>query len=437
MEAINLRRQAENGEVPPQFVESEIARIQAELKALTGNAEIPEYEDVLVTKEVNLPKPKLTRGNPNSTSKLDEVLFHEDFYDAVGASNVTDMDDLPTAEAGRRKDTSANENAAGIAYPDTYNNRMSTKNRNKSMISSFKNAGDWITNPRSDRDKIIVERMNAGELTEGQARAQMVLSTMLHETQHWSDSIFKSESGTGFSWTRSPKAKKNAQARFDSMMRGAFNDHDKTSGRLSALLKYSPKDAKFDSNSNWNLENFPNDYTLDDAIYGDGSYGYWNPSDGTQDSIGRIINRFYAYRMANTQIDPAMVESNRSDFITALANTDMLASKKSKDSSYSTKGTDEDLEFRKQKAELILRVLETDEGTNLYKKYMQIVEGKTANLRNLSDMEVYYLEMGEAKSRLVQARRDMTPEELKNTPPWLMLDREEWQLWNEKQYGLK
>ena len=372
MEAINLRRQAENGEVPPQFVESEIARIQAELKALTGNAEIPEYEDVLVTKEVNLPKPKLTRGDPSSTSKLDEVLFHDDFYDAVGAANVTDMDDLPTAEAGRRKDTSANENASGVSYPDNKYNRAYTKNRNKSMVSSFKNAGNWITNPRNDRDKIIVDRMDAGELTKDQARAQMVLSTMLHETQHWSDSIFKSESGSGFSWTRSPKVKKNAQARFDSMMSSAFNDHDTTSGRLSALLQYSPKDAKFDSNSNWNLENFPNDYTLDDAIYGDGSYGYWKPRDGTQESIGRIINRFYAYRMANTQIDPAMVESNRSDFITALANTDMLASKKSKDSSYSTKGTDEDLEFRKQKAELILRALETDEGVNLYKKYMQI-----------------------------------------------------------------
>ena len=455
MEAINLRRQAENGEVPPQFVESEIARIQAELKALTGNAEIPEYEDVLVTKEVNLPKPKLTRGNPNSTSKLDEVLSHDDFYDAVGAANVTDMDNLPTAEAGRRKDTSANENASGVAYPDNKYNRAYTKNRNKSMISSFKNAGDWITNPRNDRDKIIVERLNAGELTEGQARAQMVLSTMLHETQHWSDSIFKSESGSGFSSSRSPKVKKNAQARFDSMMRSAFKDNDKASGRLSHLLKATPDTAKFDAQSKFDLDNFSDETSLDDVIYGkiEGASsplaakilkkynpavdGYWNPSDGTQDSIGRIINRFYAYRMANTQIDPAMVESNRSDFITALANTDMLASKKSKDSSYSTKGTDEDLEFRKQKAELILRVLETDEGTNLYKKYMQIVEGRTANLRNLSDMEVYYLEMGEAKSRLVQARRDMTPEELKNTPPWLMLDREEWQLWNEKQYGLK
>jgi len=437
MEAINLRRQAENGEVPPQFVESEIARIQAELKALTGNAEIPEYEDVLVTKEVNLPKPKLTRGNPSSTSKLDEVLFHDDFFDAVGAANVTDMDDLPTAEAGRRKDSSAKEDAAGIAYPDSKYNRAYTKNRNKSMISSFKNAGNWITDPRNERDKIIVARMDAKELTKDQARAQMVLSTMLHETQHWSDSIFKSESGSGFNWERSPVARKKMQSQFFSMMYNAFNENDKTSGRLSNLLKYSPKDARFNSNSNWNLENFPDQYTLDDAIYGEGSYGYWTPSDRGQENISNILNRYYSYRMANTQVSPDMVESNRVAFIKDLANSDELTSKKSVDFPYSNKGTDKDLEFREQKAELLLRVLESDEGMNLYNKYLQIAQGKTANIRDLSDMEIYYLEMGEAKSRLVQARRDMTPEELKNIPPWLMLDRDEWKLWNRQQYGLK
>jgi hypothetical protein len=74
---------------------------------------------------------------------------------------------------------------------------------------------------------------------------------------------------------------------------------------------------------------------------------------------------------------------------------------------------------------------------DLYNPYMQIVQGKTANIRNLSDREIYALEMGEAKARLVEARRDMTPEELKNTPPWLMLDRDEWKLWNENQYGMK
>jgi hypothetical protein len=457
MEAINLRRQAENGEVPPQFVESEIARIQAELKALTGNADIPEYEDVLVTKEVNLPKPKLTRGNSSSTSKLDEVLSHDELFDAIGAANVTDMDDLPTAEAGRRKSSSAKEPGVwGVSYaPDSPGVRQRKKYENKSMISAFSDSGEAIYNPQNATDKIIIDKWKAGDLTKDQARAQMVLSTMLHETQHWSDEIFDSESGSGFGTSRAPRARTKMQAQFDSMMNSAFKDNDKASGRLSHLLKATPDTAKFDAQSKFNLDNFSDETSLDDVIYGkfDGyssplaakilkKYnpavdGYWNPSDGTQDSIGRIINRFYAYRMANTQIDPAMVESNRTDFINALANTDMLASKKSKDSSYSSKGTDKDLEFRKQKAELLLRVLESDEGMNLYQKYMQIVEGKTANLRNLSNSEIYNLEMGEAKSRLVEARRDMTPEELKNTPPWLMLDREEWKLWNEKQYGLK
>jgi len=458
MEAINLRRQADNGEVPPQFVESEIARIQAELKAKIGNVDSPEYEDVLVTKEVNLPKPKLTKGDGKSTSKLDEILFHDDFYDAVGAANVTNMDDLPTAEAGRRQADSAKLSGVWGAtfFPDKQSVRNNRINKNQSMISAFTDSGDNIYSPKSDADKAIVARMDVNDKKSvAKARSQMVLSTMLHETQHWSDDIFDSDSGAGFSSDRSPRARARIKTKFDSMMSSAFKDSDKASGRLSHLLKATPDTAKFDAQSKFDLDNFSDETSLDDVIYGkiEGASsplaakilkkynpavdGYWNPSDGTQDSIGRIINRFYAYRMANTQIDPAMVESNRSDFIATLANTDMLASKKSNDSSYSSKGTDKDLEFRKQKAELLLRVLESDEGMNLYKKYMQIVEGKTANLRNLSDTEIYYLEMGEAKSRLVQARRDMTPEELKSTPPWLMLDREEWQLWNEKQYGLK
>ena len=435
--AINLRRQQENGEAPPQFVESEIARIQAELKALTGDAEIPEYEEVAVTKQVNIPKPKLSRGT--GSTPLDQVLFHDDFYDAVGSANVTDMNKLPTAEAGRRKDGSAGESASGVAYPDTPYNRLALakSKKKKSMISSFSNAGNWINNPRNDRDKIIVDRWKSGELTEQQARSQMVLSTMLHETQHWTDSIFDSSSGRGFNPDSSSDAKAAMRRIFNNSMKAAFKDNSTTSARLATLLKANPTNARFDSNSNWNLDTFPDQVKLDDEIYGSGNISTgWSGSLGDEENIGKILNKFYAYRMANTQVAPEMLDQNRADFIKALANGEELSSTKLAQYPYDKKGTAEDLQFREQKAELLLRVMESDEGINLYDKYMQISQGKTANIRNLSNDEIYYLEMGEAKSRLVQSRRDMTPEELKDTPPWLMLDRDEWKLWNEKQYGI-
>ena len=438
MEAIKLRKQAENGEVPPQFVESEIARIQAELRAMTGGAEIPDYEDVEITKEVTIPKPKLTKGTPSDPntkgSSLDQVLFHDEFYDNVRGANITNMDDLPTAEAGRRLDSSAGESASGVAYPDTLYNRRALQNRGKSMISSFSNSGDWIKSPRNERDKVIVDRWNSGDLTEQQARSQMILSTMLHETQHWTDSIFDSKSGQGFNSATSGKAKAAMESAFERSMNRVFLDNDATGTRLATVLNSTPSNAIY-TNRIKELDLSAFAPTMDDLLYGRGGDYFSDGKRYTKDditSISRILNRFYAYRMANTQVAPEMVEQNRLDFINSLA-----YSKQLKDVPYAKKGTDEDFYFRQQKAEMILRILESGEGMDLYTPYMQIVQGKTANLRNLSDKEIYMLEMGEAKARLVQARRDMTPEELKNTPPWLMLDRDEWKLWNENQYGMK
>ncbi|MDA8689012.1 hypothetical protein N9L87_03125, partial [Rhodobacteraceae bacterium] len=240
MEAIKLRKQAENGEVPPQVVESEIARIQAELRAMTGGAEIPDYEDVEITKEVPIPKPKLSKGT--GSTPLDQVLFHDDYYDAIGSANVTDMSRLPTAEAGRRLDSSAGESASGVAYPDTPYNRMALakSGKKKSMISSFTNAGDWILNPRNDRDKVIVDSWKAGDITEQQARSQMVLSTMLHEAQHWTDSIFNSKSGVGFNPDRGSEARRKMKEAFERSMNQAFLDNNATGTRLATVLNSTP-----------------------------------------------------------------------------------------------------------------------------------------------------------------------------------------------------
>ena len=434
MEAIKLRSQAEKGEVPPEFVESEIARIQAELSAMTGGAEIPEYEDVEITKEVTIPKPKLTKGNSSSTSTLDEVLFHDDFFDTVRASRVTNMDDLPTAEAGRRKAGSANASSAGAAYPDTWGGRETAKRKKQSLISAYTEGGDYINNPQNERDKSIIADMASGKITEQQARSKLIFSTFLHEVQHWSDSIFKSKSGQGFSPANSGQAKAAMESAFERSMNRAFLDNDATGTRLATVLNSTPSNAIYTNRiKELDLSKFAP--TMDDLLYGRGGDYFSDGKRYTKDdiaSISGILNRFYAYRMANTQVAPEMIEQNKLDFINSLAN-----SKELKAVPYAKKGTDEDLYFRQQKAELILRILESDKGMALYNPYMQIVQGKTANIRNLSDREIYALEMGEAKARLVEARRDMTPEELKNTPPWLMLDFDEWKLWNENQYGMK
>ncbi len=50
---------------------------------------------------------------------------------------------------------------------------------------------------------------------------------------------------------------------------------------------------------------------------------------------------------------------------------------------------------------------------------------KLEKLVAMTDKELYYHDMGEAKSRLVQARRDMTADERREVPPYKMLDKEE------------
>ena len=58
-------------------------------------------------------------------------------------------------------------------------------------------------------------------------------------------------------------------------------------------------------------------------------------------------------------------------------------------------------------------------------------EMKSAHRRNMNanPSDVYKREGGETKSRLVQARRDMTEKERKETPPYAMLDVDEELVW--------
>ena len=60
--------------------------------------------------------------------------------------------------------------------------------------------------------------------------------------------------------------------------------------------------------------------------------------------------------------------------------------------------------------------------------YEQINSGLAKNIE-ANDKQIYNREGGETKSRLVQARRDMTAEERKAIPPYEMLDIDEELIW--------
>lgn len=442
MEMINLRRAVESGEITAPEQASRIAEISARLNQVTGGTDTLDYEDVVVTREVAIPKPKLTKGYGvtkdyphRQASTLEQVLHHDALYDELDELGI-DKTELPTAEAGRRQDTSAGEDAAGVAYPDTeYTRRLFSKfwsNRDgKSMISSFANAGNFIRNPRNARDTEIVKQLVAGELTNQQARAQMILSTMLHETQHWLDSRFKSESGVGFNPDRGPDARRAMKDRFDNLKGEALAldpGRAATAELLSDLLSTSNKNF-VGKVKDLDLSRFA--VTFEELIYGpsgppvNAAPKMPNILLPDQGKLEDILDLAFASRLTDTQLTDAGKTKNKDMFRASLISNVIDPKGKMP------------IEQALEKAELITRILDSPQGKDLYSAWAQALSSKTGQIKNLTDNELYYLEMGEAKSRLVQSRRDMTEAERKATPPWMMLDLDEFLLWNEQQYGMR
>tara|TARA_R110002073_G_scaffold144998_2_gene297163 strand:- start:224 stop:2347 length:2124 start_codon:yes stop_codon:yes gene_type:complete len=442
MDMINLRRAVESGEITAPEQASKVAEISARLNQITGGTGTLDYEDVLVTREVPIPKPKLTKGygvsqaSPNrEASTLDQVLHHDSLYDELDELGIN-TNEYPTAEAGRRKDLSAGEDASGVAYPDTeYTRRLFSKfwsnPKGKSMISSFTNAGNWISRPRNARDGVVVAEMVGGKITKDQARAQMILSTMLHETQHWLDSKFKSESGVGFNPVSGADARRAMKQKYDNLKGEAFSldpGREKTSQLLSDLL--ATTNTEFVGKVKY-LDSSKFAATFEELVYGPKgpavNTGPKMPNILVRDQgkLEEILDLAFASRLTDTQLDAAGKQKNREMFKTALISNVLDPKGKLP------------IEQAVEKADLLVRILDSPEGQNLYSAYVQVLTGKTGLIRNLTSDELYYLEMGEAKSRLVQARRDMSKAEREATPPWMMLDRDEFKLWNEQQYGMR
>ena len=68
-------------------------------------------------------------------------------------------------------------------------------------------------------------------------------------------------------------------------------------------------------------------------------------------------------------------------------------------------------------------------------EYYKLMGSGLAQNTKAKDMDIYKHEGGEVKSRLVQARRDMTADERKAMPPYKMLDKDEERIWFADTYG--
>lgn len=360
----NLRDRVERGEITLEEAQDLAEKVQREANDKIAAAKATQS----VTETVNVPvKPDvpLTSGKPGST--LDEVLNHPEVFDVVNRKTTTYQ--FPTAEAGRRKGSSAGESGVyGVAYPDTIQNRNYTYKKGKSMISSFTDAGNQLSREgRNDRDKFIIQSVKDGKMTSAQGRAELIWSTMLHETQHYLDDFFKSTSGRGFNTSGTDAVVRRVKEKYKMQM-DAFKEE----------------------------------------------VGLAKMPEGVKLPKGKLKFVFDAYRTHLKAIDPngpAKLPFEESERI--MLDAMNLGDDVGRQVAKSIEG---DPTF-----------------SRLYAMYSGIHDGRNAQLLDYIKSQgnqsaatrrynIYIRELGEVKARLVQARRAMTPEERKKIPPYTMLD---------------
>lgn len=209
---LELRAQLQRKDISVEAATEKANELQAQLNQILGKDKSDiEYEDITVTQEKPIKRKNLTVGyGPSPTypynpkSMLDEVLMHDEVMDVLKENKINPSE--ISAEAGRRTSGSAKQQgSSGLAYE---NEPAKYEKGFPSRISSFKDATSWMNNPRNKADQDIMDRLGAGKISQKQAEAEFILSTMLHEVQHLIDKDFNSRSGSGFNWTRST-ARKN------------------------------------------------------------------------------------------------------------------------------------------------------------------------------------------------------------------------------------
>ena len=419
------------GEIDQQQAEWEAQDIQNKLDKKLG-----EPESIVETVTETVPagerpsnkQPKLTKGRPGG-SKLDEVLGHAYLYDfledapegkKVEAENKGDVYTLPTAEANRRTAASAGEKGYyGVNYPDNMINRVSTEATDKSMISSFSNTGFTNTRPfgkklnthdggRNFRDTEIIKAFEKGEITKEQAGLDFIWSTMLHETQHFVDNFFNSQSGTG----NNLKASRAAIAQ-------AKSDQRKSEKEFAQFAKSKKFKNKFWSKlnekqlrsllgayqeySNQIIKALRLDPNNDKAAE---AYDYYIAAVST-DIPYYTVEEFFEAATGYKKLNSA---SNFKE--PGLPKGFMGSGKKDYDLIHLSERYREMLRDSENKYLTILKNYEQREPIESQVKYNQ-------------ELEVYKYEMGEMKARLVQARRNMTQEEREKTAPYNMIDVDE------------
>lgn len=367
-----IRDELDNNLISQQEAGSRVAQIQAELNSKIGTT-TPTFENVEVTRTVPVPKKPLEKGKSAAKghSTLDNVINHDPLFDFLEENQI--RKDV-TAEAGRRKAKSF----AGVHYPSKWPDER-LLNEDKSRVSSFSNAADYLNHPENFEDERILARYKAGEISLKQAQAEHIWSTMLHEVQHFLDDSTRSRSGSGFNPKSSSGIKTAAQNVFreqvdsDPVLMEFWDDiADKniTVSREQRVKTHAAAKAR-----NLAIE----DYNEKEEAWALGQTNEPRPIDPTDE-----IEAAYEKELGK-------IFDSMSDAMT------------------------------------IAWALERDAlGKAATARFDDLYDNsREVRLRGLSDKEVYKRDMGETKSRLTQARRSMSAEERRATPPWAMLDVDE------------
>jgi len=450
---LEIRDRLARGEIDQQTAKDLAREAQQKLDEAIAAEGKTEYEQFEVTKKVEIPRKPLTPGRgptmQGGKSTLDEVLFHDGFFAEMKEMGI-DVSST-TAEAGRRKDSSAGESASGVQY-----RREPGPFIDKNRVSSFKNAAGWKNSPRNSADEELVQLWRDGKIPEEQVDAEMILSTMLHEVQHLIDAEVKSDTGTGFNDASSPRIRGEMTREFEKNLRNMVNLDTSISERTALSLMheliYNPIEVDGIIGGTLLSPSKSEKFSISDIL--DSVYGS-EPSFAKDEitdlgnvknmaahhvlNLGKIFDKWREYTTVMASFPPDHINHNiakqdaKMEFIHRVSGT--VPSDSGSADFYNSNSIMGDMvgpnnvDNKRARANVFFHLLDSGELNDVMDKYYKTMKSGLAQNIKASDEELYYLEGGETKSRLVQARRDMSAKDRKATPPYKMLDRDEERIW--------
>ena len=441
---LDIRAMLSRGDIDEQTAKDLAREAQQKLDATLGSDKPTEFETVEVTKKVEIPRKKLTKGRSPATQKkstLDEVLLHDTFFDEMAEMGI-DVTNT-SAEAGRRKGK-----ASGILRsPEPY------EYVDKSRVSAFKNAANWKYSPRNEADQELVRQWKLGNIPEEQVDAEMILSTMLHEVQHLIDTETFSTSGTGFNTARAKYMKLNFQTEANKQMKFLFNTKHSKETRKALALLIELKDETIDvsditggtllgasqSGVRHSLDEIISDVYGTSKLPDTVETGKINLQPGEIMEIGKLFDEWNVYKTIMSNFPPdnpshlSAKHDAKFDFVKRVSGTkpegELGYEYANKTSNFALKLKGDSETNARARANALFHLFDNGVFNDIMADFYK--EMKSAHRRNMNanPSDVYKREGGETKSRLVQARRDMTEKERKETPPYAMLDVDEELVW--------